>query len=347
MKINHVSTQATTNSLRLSIRQVQNDILRLQSEATTGKLADYGRTLGSNSGELTGAKRAMERLSTIMDTNALAASRLDVTQAAISHVRDYVGQLMSAATVSTSDSTASAAVLETAHQVLIGIEDTMNASLNGQSVFAGINTDAKVTDGYLNGAAKTAFDAAFLGHFGFDKNGAAAATIDEAAMTTFLDTVVTPQFFGADWTANYSNASDTGIVSRITETQTQVTSFSANDDGFRGAVMAAVIAVEFFDSNVSEAARQAVSQKVLGLGGRATSDLADLQGRAGVAEEALSRATARLESQSSILELRILQLEGVDQYEASTDLTTALTQLEISFSLTARMQRVSIMNYLS
>lgn len=346
MKINHVSTYATSNSLRTNIRQLQNDILRRQQEVATGRLADYGESLGWRSSELTGTKRGIERLSAIVDTNALAASRLEVTQDGLGQARTYIEQMMTAMTAAMSQDMGQDAILETAKQALAGIEDVMNSSFNGESVFAGINTDAKVTDGYLNGAAKAAFDASFLGHFGFTKDDPAAGSIDAAAMLDFLDNVVTPQFFGGDWSTNYSNASDTGIVSRITLTQTQVTSFSGNDEGFRGAIMATVIATEFFESGVSQDALVAVAEKALQLGGQANADLANLQGRAGVAQEQLSTATIRLEAQSSILEERVANMENVDEYEASTSLSGLITQLEISFSLTARIQQLSIMNYL-
>ena len=347
MKINPVSTYATSNSLRQNIRQLQNEILRRQQEVSTGRLADYGATLGTRSSELTGQKRMVERLASIVDTNALAAARLDVTQEGIGRVREYAEQLITAMTASTSQGLGRAAILETAQQTLTGMEDVLNLSFNGASVFGGINSDAKVTDGFLDSAAKAAFDTSFQTYFGFAKDDPAAASIDATAMRDFLDTVVTPQFFGTDWTTNYSNASDTGIVSRITLTQTQVTSFSANDDGFRGAIMAAVIASELFDSNIGQAALREVSNKALELSGQATGDLADLQGRAGVAQEQLSRATARLEAQSSILQERVAGIEAIDQYEASTSLSGLLTQLDISFSLTTRIQQLSIMNYLS
>ncbi|MCC0031382.1 MAG: flagellar hook-associated family protein [Brucellaceae bacterium] len=347
MKISYVSTQATSNSLRQNIRQLQNDILRRQQEVSSGRLADYGRTLGTRSGELTGTKLTLDRLSTIIDTNALAGSRLEVTQHGIGQIRAYTEQLMTAMTAGMSQELGRAAVLETAKQTLLGIEDVINLGFNGQNVFGGINTDGKVTDGFANSPAKAAFDTAFQTYFGFTKDDPAAGYIDATAMRDFLDTVVTPQFFGSDWSTNYSNATDNGIVSRITLTQMQVTSFSANEDGFRGAVMAAAIASELFDSAVGQAALVTVAEKAIELGGQANADLADVQGRAGVSQEQLSRASVRLEAQYSLLEERIAGLENIDQFEASTSLSGLLTQLEISFSLTTRIQQLSIMNYLS
>lgn len=346
MKINHVSTHATSDALRLHIRELQNDMLRRQKEVATGRLADYGETLGTRSYELTGAKRTIERLTAVMDTNALSMARLQTTQESTGLIGEHVQQLMNVMTASMSQNVPRETVLETARQTLAGIEGALNTTYNGESILGGINNNGPVTDGYLDGAAKAAFDASFLTHFGFTKNDAAAALIDEVAILDFLNTVVEPQFFGTDWTANYSNASDTKIVSRITLNRTEVTSVSANEGAFRGAVMAAVIVTELFDSNLAQATVAEVAERALQVGGRAISDLADVQARAGISQEQITRATARLESQSIILQERVASLEGVDQYEASTDLSALLTQLEISYSLTSRVQQLSIMRFL-
>lgn len=346
MKINHVSTHATSDVLRLHIRELQNDMLRRQKEVATGRLADYGETLGTRSHELTGAKRTIERMSVITDTNALSMARLQTTQESAGLVGEHVQQLLNVMTASMSQNVPRETVLETARQALSGIEGALNTSYNGETILGGINSGGPVTDGYLDGAAKAAFDAGFLTYFGFSKTDAAAALIDEAAILGFLNTVVEPQFFGADWTTNYSNASDTQIVSRITLNQTEVTSVGANEDAFRGAVMAAVIVTELFDSNIAQATLAGVAEKTLQVGGKAISDLADVQARAGISQEQITRATARLESQSIILQERVASLEGVDQFEASTDLSTLLTQLEISYSLTSRVQQLSIMRFL-
>ena len=76
--------------------------------------------------------------------------------------------------------------------------------------------------------AKAAFDTAFQTYFGFPQIDPAAANISKPDMTNFLNTEVEPQFLGAGWQTNWSNATDQTIVSRITLTETTNTSVSAN-----------------------------------------------------------------------------------------------------------------------
>ena len=74
-----------------------------------------------------------------------------------------------------------------------------------------------------------------------------------------MTTVVEPQFLGAGWQGNWSNATDEGITSRIALNETVQTSVSANDDGMRKLAMAAATVTDMFDSNVSDIARKAAA----------------------------------------------------------------------------------------
>lgn len=347
MRISHISTYAKSDSMRTTIRSLQNEILRAQTEVATGKLADYGEALGIHTRELTSAKRSIERIAATINGNALGNARLDATQQGIGQISEQVRQLNSGMMTALSQAASRDTIIATAQQSLAAIEDVLNATVNGAYIFGGINSNSKVTEGFADSAAKAALDASFFTYFGFDKNDPAAASIDQASMQDFLDNVVTPQFLGTDWLANYSNASDQGVTQRIGMRQVATTSISANEDGFRAAVMAAAIASEMFDSAIGDAALRAVSEKTITIGEQSLSDLADTQGKAGVAQDHLAKASARLESQSLLFQDRAATMENIDQYEASTRLNTLLSQLEISFSITARVQSLSLMNFLS
>jgi flagellar hook-associated protein 3 FlgL len=50
--------------------------------------------------------------------------------------------------------------------------------------------------------------------------------------------------------------------------------------------------------------------------------------------------------QIDILTNHIGTLEGVDPYEASTRLSSLLTQVETAYAMTARIQKLTLLNYL-
>ena len=56
--------------------------------------------------------------------------------------------------------------------------------------------------------------------------------------------------------------------------------------------------------------------------------------------------TAGMTIQSDIITNHVDALEGVDPYEASSRLTSLMTQIETAYAMTARIQKLSLLNYL-
>jgi flagellar hook-associated protein 3 FlgL len=73
---------------------------------------------------------------------------------------------------------------------------------------------------------------------------------------------------------------------------------------------------------------------------------AELTGRLGAVEANIVNAGIRNEAEKSGLETARLGLLGVDMYETSTMLQESQFQLETLYSVTARMSRLSLVNYL-
>ena len=71
-----------------------------------------------------------------------------------------------------------------------------------------------------------------------------------------------------------------------------------------------------------------------------------LQAEIGGSQNRVELANESLEARKSVLTISISDLEGVDQYEASTRVTGLETLLETSYALTVRISRLSLLNYL-
>ena len=156
-----------------------------------------------------------------------------------------------------------------------------------------------------------------------------------------------PMFLGAGWNANVSAASDDGIRSRIALNETAVTSVSANEQGFRKAIFAAALAAEFSESPLSAGAKTAVATRSVTLVGEAAGDFANLQGRLGFVSKQVDEASTRLNLQSEHLSGLADDMAAVDPYEASTRLTALLSQIETSYALTARIQNLSFLRFMT
>src|SRR5690606_9678380 len=173
------------------------------------------------------------------------------------------------------------------------------------------------------------------------------ASITAAEITSFLDNEIAAQFQGANWTDNWSDAADQPIVSRITLNETAETSVTANEEGFKKLLMAAVAISDLLKAPLSESARDALIQRAAEIVGEGIADMAGLQGRTGIAENRVSDATDRISSQIDLFKSFINDLEGVDPFEAATRVNELMTQIEISYTLTSRIQQLSLVRYLT
>jgi flagellar hook-associated protein 3 FlgL len=71
-----------------------------------------------------------------------------------------------------------------------------------------------------------------------------------------------------------------------------------------------------------------------------------VQAKLGMVQGRVTKANERMSLQIDILSAHIGTLEGVDPYEASTRVTALTTQVETAYALTARLQQLSLLNYL-
>jgi flagellar hook-associated protein 3 FlgL len=71
-----------------------------------------------------------------------------------------------------------------------------------------------------------------------------------------------------------------------------------------------------------------------------------LRAETGITEKRVADASQRIKLQSDLFERQILDLEGVDPYEASTRVADLLSHIETSYALTARIQQLSFLRFL-
>ena len=347
MKATSVSSAAMSNAQRYSQMRMQSDLVKAQKEATTGTVADVGLALGGRTAQAVTFSRDLDRLNVIIDSNALVTARLTSTQNSLGQLSDVAQDLLTALTATgDSSSTITHDAGKAAVQQLTSI---LNTSVNGEYLFAGTNTDVKPVDDFTaaGSPAKAAFDASFVAYFGFTQNDPAAASITATQMDNFITTSVEPQFLGSGWQTNWSNATDQQITSRIALNDTTQTSVSANSDSIRKLAMASAMITGLLSSNISQAARNSVVTRSMSLVGETLGGLGQLQSQTGLVQKRVSDASDRMKTQVDLFEKHILDLEGVDPAEAATRVADLTQHIETSFALTARLQQLSLLNYLT
>jgi flagellar hook-associated protein 3 FlgL len=290
-------------------------------------------------------------MESLKSTNALTTQRLAASQEALGQMSTAANDAMEVL-IALSGMT-SADQLDLAKTNLGNALSTFtaaaNTSFSGEYLFAGINSDVMPLDDYLQETppsdAKTAFDAAFLAHFGFDQSNPNVANITPADMQAFIGDLET-SFMGPDWETNWSNASNENMESRISAAETVQSSTNTNADGIRYTALGLVIGHEMLALDISEQTRKTVSDAAIDYVGRAIAGVDSERSKLGISESRVTQANTSLDAQVTILNTSITDMEGIDTYEAATRVTTLESQLSLAYTLTSRIQNLSLLNYL-
>lgn len=350
MKASSVSSAGISNAMRYSQMRSQVELVKAQKEMDTGKVADTGLALGTRTAQSVTFERDLDRLNGIVDSNALVAARLSATQDALGQLADKAQALLSTLTIATSGTLHDEIIRTGGSDTLRTMTSILNTSLNGDYLFAGTNTDVRPIDdpAAAGSAASAAFDSAFLAHFTFGQNDPQAATITAAQMNDFLtnDPQLQSLFFGADW-QNLSKATDEPIVSRIALNENAETSVSANNDGVRKLAMAASLIAGLISSGISQEAKDAVIKQSTVLVGQAIGAIDDTRSKTGLVQQRVTDANTRMGTQINLFKQHILDIVGVDPSEAATRVSDLMSHIQISFALTARIQQLSLLNFLT
>lgn len=342
MKASFVSSSAISEAMRYSLMKTQAALVKAQKEQSTGFFADKGLALGARSSQSVTFNRELERIKGIVDSNAMVSARLSATQLSLGNISGAAQDFLSVLTTAVNGDALPHVVANGAKDLLGTLSSLLNTSLNGEYLFAGINTDVKPIDDLQDPnspnrvALRDAFNTAFPD----------PAAITVADMDQFLENVVDPQFLAAGW-QNWSNASDQTIVTRVALNETLETSVSANNDGMRKLALAAIMMNDIMSGDLNTSVRQSLVQRALSLVGQGIGDIDNIRSQTGIAEKRVSDASERLNLQSTLLEKHILATEGVDPYEAATRVSDYLSHIETAYSITARLQQLSLLKYLS
>jgi flagellar hook-associated protein 3 FlgL len=347
MKTSFVSNLAVQNAMRLTIQQGQAELLKLQTEVTTGRHADVGLALGSSAARSVSLQRELARLDTLVDTNSVVTQRLAASQSALATMAEAAQQVRNTlVTFKGNDAADQLAIQKTEIQsAMSAFSSAANLSFNGEFLFAGINTDVRPFEDY-GAAAKSTFDTALATYM--SANGIASMSdFTKAEMEDFITNTLEPLYASdAQWATDWSKASSQNMTSRISTTEVVQSSTNATTEGFRKFALASVIALELMDENVSSEVRAYIGETALGYVEQANTQITAERSTLGISEARVKKANTSLQAQIKLINTHITDLEGVDTYAASTRMNTLLTQVETSYTLTARIQRLSLIDFL-
>jgi flagellar hook-associated protein 3 FlgL len=349
--------------MRLTIRQSQNDMTQASLEATTGVYADIGVSLGGKTAQSIDLTRETSRIDAILGSNSVAEGRMTASQDALSNMstaaQDFMNQLI--ALRGNKDSTSAALTQQKATDSLSSLIGAGNTAVNGQYIFAGTNTDVQpLTDNST--AATTEIQRALTAYA--TTQGVAVSALTGTQMTSFITSYVEPAFSGTpaspapaalsdtsgtitipDW-STWSSASSQNLTSRISNSEVVDTSTNANGAGMRYMALAATVTTALSGLTLSSDAANAVTDQATSYARQAVDGLNNQASQLGLSQSRATKADDALNAQKNIFNNSIVDLQGVDPYEASTKVNSLETQLQTAYTIVSKIQQLSLVNYL-
>ncbi len=349
MKADTISSLVSREIMRTANARNQTSLADTLKEFSTGRHADVGKALGGRIGGVLDMRHIVGDLSGLESTNAVVEQRMKYLQAGLVVMRN-LGQDFSETTLAIHKSGADRAlIVADAKARMATLTDVLRSSTNGVYAFSGLNVSAPPIDDYLSeppSPARTAVIATFTAAFGFPPDDPQAVDITPAQMTAYMDGPFAALFEEPQWSANFSQATDEVMRDRISHHEEIDTSVTANDPGIRKLFFALTLAIDGGAQNLRSDTLDVMASRIANVASEAGHSIVTTESRVGVAQERLAQANERIAIEKQALEGRIGELEGVDSYKVADRLSLLMTRIESSYAITARMQQLTLLNYL-
>jgi flagellar hook-associated protein 3 FlgL len=195
-------------------------------------------------------------------------------------------------------------------------------------------------------ASRQSVATAFQAAFGCSPGDPAASGISEADMQAFLEGPFAQLFEDPSWSTAWSQASSQNVQNRISTSEVLTTSANANESAIRNLVRAYTMVADLGPEALNDGAYKAVVDTAITSAGKALQEISVLQGNLGTAQQRIAQANDRMSVQIDVIAKQIVAIEGVDPQVAALRVSTLLTQAETAYALTARIEKLSLLNFL-
>ena len=327
---------AQSFQLRRDTAQVRDDLMRATQELSTGVRADLGKAVKGDYGPVLAIDRQLSALSAYKTTATEAALFADTAQLALERVQSLGIELapqLIGADLGGYDAL-EGVVAADAKAAFITTVEMFNSQTGGRGIFGG-----------------TATNRAALG----DPQTMLSQLRDELEAKD-AKTAVDVERVVADWFKDaegfkklgYLGSDDPLTGFRVGEGTTVEVGIKADDatvvEQLKGLAMVALLAEGALEGN---AAQQVELAKIAGttiLGNQTA--FSALRADLGTAQARIEQASARNSSETSALQIARSDIVSADPYGTATELQNLEVQLETIYTLTARLSRLSLTDYL-
>ncbi|MGJ8609941.1 MAG: flagellin [Octadecabacter sp.] len=321
-----------TSRLNTSLKT---DLNTLVQELTTGEASDLTAHLRGSQSSLAGLDRQIELLGRFSQANTETGQMLSLMQTALSGVNSQ-RETASTHMLTISDASTPSQLSESAIVARSSFEavvSNLNLRSSDRAMFGGndLETNPLADADVMLDALRSAI------------SGLTTADDIETAIDTWFDTPG-----GGFETVGYLGDPN-GTMSRMTGANEAVDiSVRADDSAIRDTLKAlakgALSSETAFGLDV-DVQQELQMQSAVDLLSTA-SDVVGLQASLGFAQGRVEEGSVRTSAQESSYGIARNELVSVDQYETASDLQSVQLQLETHYTLTARLSRLSLTEYL-
>ncbi len=333
MPVISIGDLAQSFVLRRHNADLKADITRLSQEVTTGLHSDPAKHLSGDISALTGIDSALARLGGYSRVASDLGFFTGAMQTALGAVQDLTSDLVPSllAVTSTGNTGTMMTVSREARQAFSTAVGLYNTRLGDRALFSGDETATTAlipADQILQQMATLTAGAATV------QDVETALDTWLASPTGFLATV----YQGGDPIAGVAVAPGQAVSVPVTAADPAIR------ETLKGLGMAALIQQGLFTGDPAlQSALIRRSGEVLAAGQNSRALLA---GELGTAEGQIEDARGRNATEQSALQIARVSLISVDPYDAAARLQEAQGQLETLYTLTARLSRLSLVDFL-
>ncbi|MGH1330220.1 MAG: flagellin [Paracoccaceae bacterium] len=315
--------------------QIKQNMLRLSQELASGQRTDLGSAVSGDFGPISSIEHALRTIGAYEATANEASLFVGSVQSTLERIQTGASSisnaLLNAGTLTT------AQLVDTASEsAFIEFESTvsaLNTRMGGRSLFAGRATDT---------APLASSDQMLT-----DLQAAIALETTSAGVIAAVDAYFDDVGGGFE-TTGYLGSPNKMSDFRVADGENAKIDVKADDPEIRDVLKAMALGALVSQGALANdiEARGAILRESGERMIAADSKLAGVRASVGLVEGQIEDASVRNEAETMALEFARSDLLAIDPFETATELQATQTQLETLYTLTARMARLSLADYL-
>jgi flagellar hook-associated protein 3 FlgL len=329
-----------------SIRQNQSALAKAQVELSTQRHSDVLQKLGGQTGRNIRWHAELTSVESAIQANSLHDTRANVTQTSLQVVTTLAADFLNNLISSRGAEGGQGIIQGQAKNTLAMLRDALNVDIDGFFLFGGRNQTSPPMLEFTGSAGEAQFDSLFQTEFGVAQTDPAVLNISPTQLQTFLDGNLASMFLSPSWETYVSTATSQNITAYVGNGEKLDILSNANEEPIRQLYAALTAITEISSGELNDATFKSLVDAAASKVSSAVQGLADIQSRVGLNQKSLEEANNQLKTRKSWLNEAILKTESVDTYEVATRINGLMTQLEASYSVTSRLSRISLLNYL-